>query len=360
MRTIDRFALAVGAIGLMLPISEVFGQTEMNRSLGEPHLSFYSDAIVYASDQPQKSRIELYVQVPHDEIRFIKEGDQYIARYEVNVTLSTAEKQVVQEQTWNVDVPVSDFSQTSQTKLYSLSHRMMDVDPGNYQLLIQVKDQESRKTSQQRKALLVTDFSKDSLSMSDIMLVNRLSTDGQRRSIVPNISGTINYLSEGFFVFCELYSNVRSDSVDIVWKIYDSKKNEVVSRSKRQATTGHMTEVFCRVDSTGLKMGPYYVTIEATSQIAAGVKPAILKATTSRTFSVRALDLPLSVVDLDKAVDQLIYIARESELAYIKEAPNQDEKLKRFLEFWAKRDPDRSTARNELMEEYYARVQSPA
>ena len=161
--------------------------------------TFYADAIACArSEQPKKSRVEVYVQVPHDEIRFIKEGDQYIGRYEVTLSLFTSSKQLTHEESWSVDVPVSDFAETTQNKLYSLTHRTVEIDPGNYQITLQMRDQESRKASQIRKSLLVTDFSKDSLALSDIMLVNRLSTavrsgrsyrTFQRKHQLPGLKG---------------------------------------------------------------------------------------------------------------------------------------------------------------------------
>jgi GWxTD domain-containing protein len=87
----------------------------------------------------------------------------------------------------------------------------------------------------------------------------------------------------------------------------------------------------------------------------AATHPA-LTASSSRTFTVRWSDLPSFVQDLDKAIDQLRYVARESEMEYMREAKDPTEKRRRFLEFWKKRDPDPRTAENELMEEYYARV----
>ena len=57
-----------------------------------------------------------------------------------------------------------------------------------------------------------------------------------------------------------------------------------------------------------------------------------------------------ALADLDKAIDQLIYIARDTELLYVREATTEEDKRKRFIEFWAKRDPDPQTPRNELME----------
>jgi GWxTD domain-containing protein len=140
-------------------------------------------------------------------------------------------------------------------------------------------------------------------------------------------------------------------------KILDSKKNQVVSHVQKEAVTGRKTQMFLKIDSSGLSMGTYFLSVTATGQIASGENPMIIRGTTSRTFNIRASDLPVAIVDLDKAIDQLIYIARESELEYVRSATTEDEKRKRFLEFWSKRDPDPQTHRNELLEEYYGRVQ---
>ncbi len=358
MRTMNGRFLVLWALGLfLLAGSDARGQVDMRRTQLEMGPTFYAEAIAYASAQPQKARVDVYVQVPHEEIRFLKEGDQYIGRYEINLSVATPAKQPVLEQTWMVDVPVSDFSQTTQTKLYSLTHRTLEIDPGNYQFTIHVRDQESRKASQIKKSILVMNFSKDTLSLSDIMLVNRLSTDGERRTIVPNITGSVNYVSQGFFIFLETYNTVPLDSVDLTWKIYNAKKDEVFSRSQKEAVTGHKTQVFLKVDSTLLHMGTYYLAVEASAQGSSGNAIPFSKATTSRTFNVRSTDLPVAIVDLDKAIDQLLYIAKSSELDYIREATTEEDKRTRFLEFWSKRDPDPQTKRNELMEEYYARVQ---
>ena len=358
MRTTKSLFIILGVLGLaLLPGAAAHAQTELRRGLAEVGPTFYCDAMAYASTQPEKSRVDVYVQVPHDEIRFLKEGDQYIGRYEVTLSLFSPSKTLAHEETWTVDVPVAEFSQTTQNKLYSLTHRSMELDPGNYQMTIQLRDQESRKSSQMKKSLLITDFAKDSVSLSDIMLVNRLSTDGDKKTIVPNISGSVSHLAEGFFVFFEAYTRPAIDSLEVAWKIYDSKKNEVVSHTQMEATAGHKTQMFVRIDSAGLRMGTYYLSIVSTGKLGSGNDQAVVKASTSRTFHVRSTDLPMAIVDLDKAIEQLVYIARESELEYIQSATTDEEKRKRFLEFWSKRDPDAQTQRNELMDEYYGRIQ---
>jgi GWxTD domain-containing protein len=348
---------AVAVVGLLLIVwAHGRGQTEMKRGPVELGPTFYAEVVAYASEQTEKSRLDVYVQVPHEEIRFMKDNDRYLGRYELALTIMTPAKEPVHEQTWTVDVPVTDFVQTTQRRLYSLTHRTIDISPGNYLLTLQLRDEESKKTSQIKKSILVTDFAKDSLTLSDIMLVNRLTTNGEKRSIVPIITGNISHTSEGFYIFVELYTHQPIDSVDMVWKIFDPKKNEVAGHAQREALTGAKTQVFARIDSAGLRMGTYVLTVEATGSMTVDGKPVVCKGVTSRTFNIRASDLPGVITDLDKAIDQLIYIARDTEMRYIQEATTEEDKRRRFLEFWEKRDSDPQTPRNELMEEYYSRV----
>jgi GWxTD domain-containing protein len=88
-----------------------------------------------------------------------------------------------------------------------------------------------------------------------------------------------------------------------------------------------------------------------------GDRKRVIRTSVSRSCFIQLKGLPPSIVNIDKAVDQLKYIATEDEISYIKGAPAPDEEQRRFLEFWAKRDPDPSTVENELMDEYYSRVE---
>ncbi len=341
-------------IGL-LP-SQLIGQVDNMRSTTQAVPTFFFDALSYASDNSNKSRIDLYVQVPHEELRFVKQGDAYTARYDVTMAIYTAEQRLAQERTWTVDVRVDDFAQTTSSRMHSLTQKSFEIEPGNYQVAIQVQDQDSRKTSKVRKALLVTDFKKDSLSLSDIMLVNRLSVAGERKSIVPNISGNINQLGDGFFVFFELYSGSLQDSLELILRIQNAKREEIYKRGYTEHTPTQKTQSFLKVENLNLPVGTYFVTVETIPKADSIGTSKSTRAHTSRTFVVRWTDIPITITEIDKAIEQLMYIARPSDMAYIREARDSEDKKRRFLEFWSKRDPDPQTPRNELMEEYYQRV----
>ncbi len=348
------FVLAISLLSLMHPV--VLKAQNQTRPNLDAIPTFFFDAISFSSEQKSKSRVDVYLQVPYEELRFVKEGEQYVARYDVTMAVYTPDRKLAQDRSWTVEVREKDFTQTVSSRQYSLTQRGIDLEAGEYEFVVNMQDQDSRRNAQLRRSLLVTDFGKDSVSVSDIMLVNRVTTEGEKRKIVPNISGNVGHLAEGFFLFFEVYSEVPSDSINLVCRVFDSKKAQVYQRDETQASGGAKTQSFFKVENLNLPIGAYMVTMEVQPTGTLALK-STLKASTSRSFTIRWSDIPFSITDLDKAVDQMRYVAKESEMENIRSATDPEEKRKRFLEFWTKRDPDPSTPRNELMEEFYRRVE---
>ena len=78
--------------------------------------------------------------------------------------------------------------------------------------------------------------------------------------------------------------------------------------------------------------------------------------TKERPFFVRWGDLPISISDLDLAIRQMRYIAKDAEYDKISESKTEEDKRKLFDEFWKKKDTTPFTAYNEVMHEFYRRV----
>lgn len=67
------------------------------------------------------------------------------------------------------------------------------------------------------------------------------------------------------------------------------------------------------------------------------------------------LDMPVSLYNLDVAIDMLHFIVSDQKLEQINSG-SDSEREKKFREFWAQRDPTPGTEFNELMTEYYNRI----
>jgi len=345
-----RTILAVGILANYLP-AQIDNQNEPKGYVSE----IFAEAFAFKSDSSGKGRLDIYIQVPYPEIKFVKEGEQYVGRIELSATVLTQEKQELWQTSQTVELRLKDFTQTISHRLSTLKRFSTDLLSGKYELLLQIADNASKKIAAFHKSVVVKDFSTDSLAVSDLMLVHRMDVDGTRKNIVPNLTGALAKESNGFYLFFEIYNRIQLDSIQLLCKFINQKKEVISQRVTSEALSGNRTQITWQIDTPALAAGQYVFLIEATGDTK--VNPAVMVyASSSRTCLVRIKDLPLTVTDIDKATDQLQYIAKGSEIDYIKEAATQEERQKRFLEFWAKRDPDPKTSRNELMEEYYARV----
>ena len=340
---------------LSLPFDVSNAQVEFARTANRPETDFSFDAICVSSDQTGKTRVDVYVEVPYQELHFVKVDNIYRCDYEASVQFLEANKQVAAQRVWDNEVRVREFDQTTSDKLKSLTHQVIELTPGAYEIDAQIYEPETKKRTVRRNSIVVTDFSKDELSLSDIMLVSRLAKVGDKTGVVPNVSGAFTRQSGGFYLFFEAYHVSPIDSLLMVCHIFDSQKKEVWKKDQEEPPSSSKMQIFVKVDSLRFPAGDYTVVIEGYN--ARTGSNSDLKATTSRSFSVHWSDLPLTILNLDKAVDELRYVATDEELDYIRSAKTIDEKRQRFIAFWEKRNPDATSGRNPLMEEYYRRVQ---
>lgn len=75
----------------------------------------------------------------------------------------------------------------------------------------------------------------------------------------------------------------------------------------------------------------------------------------SRDINSQWLDMPVSLYNLDVAIDMLKFILPDDELRQLNSG-SAAEKEQKFREFWKQRDPTPNTEFNELMTEYYRRI----
>lgn len=313
------------------------------------------DCFVFKSRESNKCRLDIYIQVPYSEIKFTKDGDRYVGGLDILVSLLSDNKQVWQK-SQPVEVSLKDFSQTTSTKISNLRYFNVEISPGEYLVKVDVVDRESKKSISWKKNILATDFSRDTLSLSDIILVSRVNVRNNLRELVPNLSGVIGSGASTMYLFFEAYSIIAMDSLILKCEFIDSKKINHATFFKVETPKTEAAQIIWQLDTISLPANAYEIRIEAEGYS----NKCSCKMYASRTYKnliVRLKGLPCTIADIDKAIEQLIYVAKGSEIDYIKAGKTAEEKQQRFLEFWNKRDPDPKTPENELMEEYYSRVE---
>jgi GWxTD domain-containing protein len=173
--------------------------------------------------------------------------------------------------------------------------------------------------------------------------------------MTPNISGNVGNLEKGFFFFFEYYPIANPDSVEFRYSFITVKGETVYTGSNMHLVTQNKMQVFLKIDTLDIPPGEYTLRLE--SHTKGNKNSSEIVSATQRQILLHWRGVPLSVKDLDDAINQLKYLAKEAEMDSLESATTSQEKQKRFNEFWKKRDPTPDTQRNELMEEYYQRVE---
>jgi GWxTD domain-containing protein len=330
------------------------GQVEAAQNpLPETPRRYNVDAISFASAASAQGRLDVFVQVPYDLLGFLKADQTYRASYEITIGLYDSSGKLYTERVWTEEVSTPTFEESASPNAYSLTQKLFDVPPGSYTVTTVVRDLEIRAPIRQNMPVVVPDFYSQSFSLSGIMLISRMTLTGERRVIVPHVSPNVGVLLEGFYAFIEVYDRRNVQNAVLVTEVLDEKGASVLREETSQPLTGARTQVFVRVSNKKLTMGDYVLRLQAFS----ADSTRELLATTERPFIVRWRGIPLAVKDLDRAIDQLQYIANAGEIERMKEESSEEEKRRLFMEFWKKRDPNPNTPRNEKMEEHYSRVE---
>jgi GWxTD domain-containing protein len=314
---------------------------------------FAFDALVFAGSDTSACRLDVYVLVPYNGLRFVRDHDLYDARYEESVRLFDKDENLIVEKFSVEHIQQRTLGETTDPQRHNVKQRFFTVKPGRYSLMLQIRDEETRKVAQEKREIVVRPLRDEELSISDLMMVSQLRLDGGRRIVVPNVTGNIGDLSEGFHIFCEVYNSTECDTLEMSYRIKNAKNEERLHERFLQPVSRGTNQIFVKINSASLPMGTYAIGLQAAGK-ASGKQYAA--STVSRTFAVRWSGIPAAIEDLNVAIDQLVYAAEPKELDHIKGGSTLEERRRRFQEFWKKRDPTPGTDRNEQLEQYYSRV----
>ncbi len=310
---------------------------------------YFEELLDFSSGKEGLTRVDVFIQLPYSSIQFVKQNNEFISLYTISLSVFDKDKEkLIAEKSWNSKIELKDFNETVSKKNYTLNLKSFYLKPGEYVLRSSVDDKESNNEMPVERDFKVRDLS-GKVALSDIMILNRLQEEGGKNKISPNVSHNVANMDKGLPVFYELYANSPMN-VSLLYRIKGERGEKVFTDTvKRMIDTGK-TQIFFTLKDSSFSMGHYSLQIQVLDS--AGNELASV----NKSFFSRWIGFPVTIKDLDKAVDEMIYIASSSEISKIKNAKTKKEKLELFQAYWKKQDPTPNTPENEVFDEYYARV----
>ena len=343
MKTIKFFLLFLFSTGL------IYSQPENPTLYVQSGAKYYQDFLNFMDDNGQ-SRVDVFMQVPFAAVQFERTSKGFEGGYSVTVSIYMEDGETLfLEKMWNEKISVKSFGETSTKENFNLSYRSFKLTPGKYFIKTTVTDRDSRKEYSSKNYYNVKEFSPKP-SISDIMLIAQMTNVEGNNKIIPNVSRNVLENKEDINIFFEIYSDSSTD-YNIEYVVKNKDNNILYESSVKQFVNKGKTQVFYSIlDSTLLNLGNYILTVQLNDT------DENILASTSKTFYSRWAGLPATVDNIDKAIDQLVYIANPSEIEYMENGKDEGEKTKRFIEYWKTKDPSPGNEENEVFQEYFGRV----
>ena len=310
---------------------------------------FYEDMMQVKDTIADKTELDIFIQVPYKGMQFVKKDKGFAAVYYVTLTCMDAKKEnIFNETNFSEKIVVNDFSLTNSKDNFNLSQKSFNLSPGNYVIKCIVEDNDSHQSAIRETPVLIRQFP-DSLSLSDIMPVSEVIKNKDGEKIIPNISNIIESKITSLPFFVNVYSN-KTRNILFEYSLNDSKENQLVVHVDTFSVKQGENFIMRSFNITKFSLGDYYIKI-----ILKDKNNKEITTVEKKIYSI-IFGMPSGIEDLDKAIDQMIYIAKVQELDSIKAGKTYEEKYKLFQAFWFKKKPNKKTDDNPVQYEYYRRV----
>lgn len=333
---------------------------------------FEFEAVTFRAASGDAPRVDLYTRVPYQSLRFLRRDDGFEGRYSVSATVHRAGRNdrregLVASRAWERRVATPNYALTQADSLADYAVFPLNLPPGRYVLSVHLEDGGSDRAITRDRVIEVPALSAP-LAMSDLLLADRYDAASQRLS--PNVINAIPSEQDAFALFFEVYAR-QAEQVRVRYTVRGLSNERrragglmgLFGRRDRESSAVALFEVEERMDvrpgrnaasrtfpTSRFEIGEYEIVVRLErpngSLVAERTKP----------FAVRWTGLPAHIQDLDMAIAQLRYIAKERDIRAMQQAPTWEERFRLFRAFWDRRDPSPGTSRNERMEEYYFRV----
>ena len=323
-------------------------QEENFSRIPDGKVKYYQDFISFKGNN-SKSRLDYYIQVPYNAVQFVKTGRGFEASYTITVSVfDEGNTRLITEKIWNEKIVAISFELTSSPENYNLGSRSFDLTPGVYTIKTSLLDKDSKNEYSSENKVVVKQFDIYP-SMSDVMLISGRTMVEGKSKIIPNVSRNVISDRDPLSMFYEVYSDIPSD-ISVDYEIFDEQEKQLFNSSEKLSLKEGNNQIFHNIDSLTLDLGKNLLKVIFKDSSGKEIDKSV------KTFISRWVGVPITVTDLDKAIDQMIYLASPEDLSFIKESEERIEKAKRFVAFWKKQDANPTDEYNPVFNEYYNRV----
>ncbi len=334
----------------------------------EPHM-FAADSGLVRVDILYRVRFDFFV-FTRD---FSADVPSYRAHGELLIELIDSTDTSVSRKVQAISLKTQDNESTHLRLRYYQGTASFVVHPGRFTPVYHIEDKESQREFGDRKQILhVLPFRQNALVQSTILFVEPAGQPSSERSFTAFNDNNAAQFSKNAGTFITLKDEDTPVTIRYsLTQFQPEEKERSVAQEETTAAATVFRHSLLRLKQTNTENVEYVLDSNATtatvyfplltSRLKQGRYVAHIHisagdtATVSKEFSIHWNDMPLSLYDLDFAVTAMRYITTDSEYDDLRSG-NRESRIRKFEEFWAKRNNVPGSAYNEMMTVYFQRV----
>lgn len=338
------------------------------------------EAVPLFGPDTSKAYVNIHYRIPRSFFVFVRSHDsgpqknQFIARGQLAVELFNEQSISVAREIRPISLVRNSLPQTTDQQGDIEGATTFALAGGEYQIVFEVDDLESGQAFLDKKRTVKAHkVVPKSLDLSPPFFAMLDSSRSAEVRYAPfNHGSSIMFGDARGGLVSQMYCPQCDSSLVLRWTLHGESED----RSHRvQDLSGTYFRIFSGLLTLSTKEGPVLYTAEPTAEtwkvlyvpvpferLEPGRYNIELNASDGKEKSKHEITIqvvwpgrPMSLLDWDIATDAIRYIAKPEEIDRILSA-SSEQGAEEFRAFWKKRDPDTTTAYNEMMMEYYRRV----
>ena len=335
--------ISIIIIVIFFSSDSIFSQRS-KKDLSSVNIGQYSLVSFSRPIKKDSIKVTTFVEIPFSSLQFIKRNSDFIASYSASVMIKDSKEKQLLKKVWSDSIVVNEYIQTK-SKLRTKKHYInFNVGIGKYEITSELYDNDTRKKGSKKKNLNFTKQKKSPSLMEPIIITNLKGEWGFDSNEFPILGKKITNIDGGLIILASGFVTDAPYSIETKILLRDEKiLLPIIEDETDNGFFVHMVKIEKEyLQSFNTKIIFELKQLKASRKI-------------EKNITIFKPGISGYVKNIENSFRQMKYILSNSERKNAKGKKGKDlENI--FLKYWEKRDPTPGTSLNELMEEYYIRV----
>ena len=314
-----------------------------NNFIRQYQLSVYT----VASESSDSIRVLSYLSIPNHVLQFVKSSKGFKASYEATISIKRKKGDLVGRKNWSNDLITKTYLESTSKEIFNIHFNEFRVPLGeDYIISAELLDRDSNSSGIISKNLKLKKHSKD-LNLYSPFFLDYLNGDwGLIDNEIPLFRNILGEQLVRTTVFVSGKVSPGPYEIDVI--VTNPKKQQLWEKTFQSVAQNNYFEkriiIPDEISQQGLR-----------SKVDIILKQNGKQKKESVILSISRLGISSSVGNISQAIQNMRYILDDDEWKKLSKAKS-DEQERLFIEYWLSRDPTPETKENELMDEYFSRI----